>query len=97
MEEWFFISKNPPCNAINLVAREIRTNQLKWHEESSPSLKIKVTSGYFCGKEFLCYVATTKINHKFDFQFFSTFVVSKGGTTTLSDMEKLEASFTFDG
>ena len=55
----------------------------KWHEESSVNLKIKVTSGYFCGQEMLSYVVATKISHKLDFQNFSIFLVSKGGTNTL--------------
>ena len=55
----------------------------KRHEESSVNLKIKVTSGYFCGQEMLSYVVATKISHKLDFQNFSIFLVSKRGTTTL--------------
>ena len=74
-----------PSNGIDLAAREIRTNRKKWHEESGLNLKIKETSGYFCGQKMLLYVAATKISDIFDFQNFSTFLVSKGGTTSLND------------
>ena len=65
-----------PSNDIDLVAREIRTNRKKWHEESGLNLKIKETSGYFCGQKMLSYVVATKISHIFDFQNFLIFLVS---------------------
>ena len=39
-----------PSNSIKLVVMEIITNQEKWDEERGLNLKIKVTSGYFCGQ-----------------------------------------------
>ena len=72
-----------PHSSINLVAMEIITNRKKWHEERGLNLKIKVTSGYFCGQEILSYVLATKLSHKFDFQDFPIFPVSKRGPTTL--------------
>ena len=47
--------------------------EYKWHEERGLILKIKVTSGYFCGQEMLSYVVNTKISHKFDFRNFRFF------------------------
>ena len=75
--------QKPHSKSINLVAMEIITNRKKWHEERGLNLKIKVTSGYFCGQEMLSYVLATKLSHKFDFQDFPIFPVSKGGSTTL--------------
>ena len=75
--------QKPHSKSINLVAMEIITNRKKWHEERGLNLKIKVTSGYFCGQEMLSYVLATKLSHKFDFQDFPIFPVSKGGLTTL--------------
>ena len=72
-----------PSNSIKLVVMEIITNQKKWDEERGLNLKIKVTSGYFCGQGMLSYVVATKLSHKFNFQNFSIFLVSKGGPTTL--------------
>ena len=69
-----------PSNSIKLVIMESITNQKKnWDEERGLNLKIKVTSGYFCGQGMLSYVVATKSN----FQIFSIFLLSKGGPTTL--------------
>ena len=73
-------------NNINLVAMEIIINQKKKkkrHKERGLNLKIKVTSGYFCGQEMLSYVVATKLSHKLDFQNVLIFLVSKGGSTPL--------------
>ena len=72
-----------PSNSIKLVVMEIITNQKKWDEERGLNLKIKVTSGYFCGQGMLSYVVATKLSHKFNFQNFAIFLFSKGGPTTL--------------
>ena len=45
--------QRPSSNSISLVAMEVITNRKKWHEERGLNLKIKVTSGYFCGQEML--------------------------------------------
>ena len=60
--------------------------EYKWHEERGLILKIKVTSGYFCGQEMLSYVVNTKISHKFDFRNFRFFWFP-WGPTTLSNTE----------
>ena len=56
-----FGQKNP-SNSIKLVAMKIITNRKKkWREERGLNLKIKVTSGYFCGQEMLSYIVATKV------------------------------------
>ena len=75
--------QRPSNNSISLVAMEVITNRKKWHEERGLNLKIKVTSGYFCGQEMLSYVVATKLSHKLDFQNVLIFLVSKGGSKPL--------------
>ena len=82
--------QNPPSNSIDLVAMEIITNRKKGHEKRGLNIKNKVTSGYFCGQEMLSYVVATKLSHKFDFQIFSIFLVSKWGPTTLIEIRLLK-------
>ena len=72
-----FGHKRKLATALTWLLGKSELIEKNWHEESSVNLKIKVTSGYFCGQEMLSFVVAPKISQKLDFQNFSIFLVSK--------------------